>query len=116
MPYPAGPSVPAAREGGRASRVDAAPSSAAGLGTLHSMSITRIALSSCSGWPDILDGSPHALGGGRHLDVLDAQLGQRVDDGVDHGAESRRRSALAAAAQAERMRRRGHLADLGGES
>src|SRR5215831_20110652 len=105
MPYPAGPSVPAAREGERASR-DAAPSSAAGLGTLHSMSITRIALSSRSGWPDVLDGSPHALGGRRHLDVLDAQLGQRVDDGVDHGAESRRRSALAAAAQAERMRRR----------
>ena len=98
MPYPAGPSVPAAREGGRASRVDAAPSSAAGLGTLHSMSITRIALSSCSGWPDILDGSPHALRGRRHLDVLDAELGQRVDDRVDDCAERWRGPALAAAA------------------
>jgi membrane protein len=47
--------------------------------------------------------------------VLDAQLGERVADRVDHGAERRRRPAFAAAAQAQRMGGRGHLADLRGE-
>src|SRR6266446_7283379 len=68
-------------------------------------------------WPSWLalsvpDRLPDAFGRRRHLDVLDAQLGERVDDRIDHGAERRRRPAFAAAAQAERMGRRGHLADL----
>ena len=42
--------------------------------------------------PRGLDRLPHALRRGRHLDVLDAQLGQRVADGVDHGSKGGRRS------------------------
>src|SRR5439155_144459 len=50
--------------------------------------------------------APDALRGRRHLDVLHAQLGQRVDDRVDDGAERRRRTALAPAPEAERVRDR----------
>src|SRR5215472_2646421 len=46
----------------------------------------------------VLNRAPDALGRGGHLDVLDAELCERVDDRVDDGAERRRRPALAAAA------------------
>ena len=54
------------------------------------------------------DGAPDALGGDRHLDVVHAELRQRVDDGVDD-RERRRRAALATRADAETMARRRHL-------
>ena len=44
--------------------------------------------------------------------MLHAQLRERVDDCVDHGAEGRCRAALAPAAEPERIRRRRDLADL----
>src|SRR5262249_32288805 len=43
-----------------------------------------------------LDGLPHALGRERHgLDVIDAQRGQRVHHGVDHGGGGGDRAGLA---------------------
>ena len=65
--------------------------------------------------PRSLDGLPDAFGRRRHLDVLDAQFGQRVADRVHHRAERGRGAALAAAAEPERVRGRLDLADLGGE-
>ena len=50
--------------------------------------------------PRRLDGLPHALRCGRHLDVLDAELRERVDDGVDDRAQRRRGATLAATAEA----------------
>lgn len=49
-----------------------------------------------SGSLRVLDRLPDALGRRRHLDVLHAQPGERVDDRVHHGAERRRRPAFRA--------------------
>src|SRR5499426_2235054 len=62
-----------------------------------------------------VDRAPDALRRDGHVEVLDAELGERVDDRVDDRAERRRRAAFAAAAQAERVRRRGYFAELGHE-
>src|SRR6516164_9097513 len=59
--------------------------------------------------------APHPLRGDRHLHVLDAEVLERVDDGVDHGSERRRGAAFAAGAHPERIVRRWYLADLGGK-
>src|SRR2546428_4178426 len=62
-----------------------------------------------------VDRTPDALRRDGHVEVFDAEFGERVDDRVDDGAERRRRAAFAAAAQAERVRRRGYFAELGHE-
>jgi hypothetical protein len=49
------------------------------------------------------NGVPDALGYGWQFDKFDAELGQRVCDGVRHRGESRRDPALTAAAHAEQM-------------
>ena len=59
------------------------------------------------------DRAPDALRRRRQLDMLDAEFGQRVDDRIGDGGQSRRDAAFAAAAHAERVGRRRHLADLG---
>src|SRR5262245_16720221 len=59
--------------------------------------------------------APHLLRRDRHLQVVDAELLERVDDSVDHDRERRRRAAFAAGAHAQRIVRRWHLADLGGK-
>src|SRR6516162_6887033 len=59
--------------------------------------------------------APHPLRGDRHLHVFDAEVLERVDDGVDHGGERRRGAAFAAGAHPERIVRRWYLADLGGK-
>ena len=48
-----------------------------------------------------LDRAPDALRRHRHLDVGDTELGERIDHGVDHGAERPGRAAFAGAAHAE---------------
>src|SRR3989442_2438634 len=62
-----------------------------------------------------VDRAPDALRRDGHVEVFDAEFGERVDDRVDDRAERRRRAAFAAAAQPERVRRRGHFAELGHE-
>src|SRR5215467_14669480 len=62
-----------------------------------------------------VDRAPDALRRDGHVEVLDAEFGERVDDRVDDGAERRGRAAFASAAQAERVRGRGHFAKLGHE-
>src|SRR5579872_3376019 len=59
--------------------------------------------------------APDALGRHRHLDMADAEFGECVDHGVDHGAECAGGAAFAGAAHAELVGRRQHLADRGGE-
>jgi hypothetical protein len=49
------------------------------------------------------DGLPDALGRGWQFDVLDAELGERIDDRVRDRRQPRRDPALAAAAHAERV-------------
>src|SRR5215813_327065 len=58
------------------------------------------------------DGLPDALGRGWQFDVLDAELGESIDDRVRDRRQPRRDPALTAAAHAERVCRRRHLADL----
>src|SRR5437899_10490401 len=62
-----------------------------------------------------VDRAPDTLRRDGHVEVFDAEFGERVDDRVDDRAERRRRAAFAAAAQPERVRRRGHFAELGHE-
>src|SRR6266850_6266729 len=62
-----------------------------------------------------VDRAPDALRRDGHVEVFDAEFGERVDDRVDDRAERRRRAPFAAAAQPERVRRRGHFAELGHE-
>jgi len=59
---------------------------------------------------------PDALGCYRQLDMLDAELRERVDNRVPHRSQPRGYPALAAAAHRERVRRRRNLADLRLES
>src|SRR5215831_14705019 len=59
--------------------------------------------------------APHPLRRDRHLQVVDTELLERVDDGVDHDRERWRGAAFAAGAHPERVVRRRHLADLGGK-
>src|SRR5436305_279839 len=59
------------------------------------------------------DGAPDLLRRGGQLDVLDAEFGERVDKSVHNGGERRRRSAFTAAAHAQWVGGRRHLADLG---
>src|SRR5207249_8884757 len=54
--------------------------------------------------PGALDGPPHPLGRAGHLDVVDAQRPQRVDDRVDHRRGGGDRAGLADALDAERVR------------
>src|SRR5712671_4140129 len=56
-----------------------------------------------------VDGIPDALGRGWQFDMLDAELGERINDGVRDRRQPRRDPALAAAAHAERICRRRHL-------
>src|SRR3984893_7153200 len=49
------------------------------------------------------DGPPDALGRGWQFDMLDAELGERIDDRVRDRRQPRRDPALAAAAHAERV-------------
>src|SRR5499427_9729723 len=62
-----------------------------------------------------VDRAPDALRRDGHVEVFDAEFGERVDDCVDDRAERRRRAPFASAAQPERVRRRGHFAELGHE-
>ena len=50
-----------------------------------------------------MDRAPDALRGGRHFDVGHAELGERVDDRIDHDAERRGRAAFAGRADPERV-------------
>src|SRR5215467_6355884 len=91
----------------------AAPASPARYAAISSTGIRR--------WPEAtspitvasVNRTPDALRRDGHVEVLDAEFGERVDDGVDDRAERRRRAPFAAAAQPERVRRRGHFAELG---
>src|SRR5262249_22859911 len=47
--------------------------------------------------------------------MADAEVLERVDDGVDHGRQRRRGAAFAASAHSERIVRRWYLTDLGGK-
>src|SRR5690606_8759094 len=49
----------------------------------------------------ILNGLPDTQRRGRHLDMRDVQVGQRVGDGVDRHAQRGRRTALAAGSEAQ---------------
>src|SRR5712691_12520709 len=57
--------------------------------------------------------APDPLRGDRHFHMFDAEFLERVNHGVDHDRQRRRGAAFAAGAHAERIARRGHLADLG---
>jgi hypothetical protein len=48
-----------------------------------------------------LDRLPHPFGGARHLDVVDAEVPDRVDHRVDHGRGGRDRAGLAHPLDAE---------------
>src|SRR3984885_15225 len=58
---------------------------------------------------------PNLLRRHRHFDMGDAEFGERVDHGVDDGAERAGGAAFAGAAHAEPVGRREHFADVGGE-
>ena len=64
----------------------------------------------------VLDGPPHPLRRARHLDVVDAEVADRVDDGVDHRRGGRDRAGLADALDAQRVRGRRGLRAVGGEA
>src|SRR5204862_5588393 len=51
----------------------------------------------------LLDRAPQALGGQRHLDMLDAERLQRIDDGVGDCCRRADRTGLAATFDAERV-------------
>src|SRR5438128_11448939 len=55
------------------------------------------------------DRTPDALRRDGHVEVFDAEFGERVDDRVDDSAERRRRGAFAAAAQGGQVRRLWHF-------
>ena len=59
------------------------------------------------------DGTPHTLGCDGHLQMGDAEIGQRVDDGIDDDAERRGNAAFAAAAKPQRVGRGRDFADRG---
>src|SRR5262245_5034557 len=102
------PSRPEARTTETAVRISSAVRGSSG------WTIAMVNPFSCPGalW---VDRAPDALRRDGHVEMLDAEFGERVDDRVDDCAERRRRAAFAATAQAERVRRRGHLAELGHE-
>src|SRR5262245_38322195 len=109
------PSRPEARATETAVRISSAVRGSSGwtIAMVDPFSVHR-----CSMWcPGALcvDRAPDALRRDGHVEVFDAEFGERVDHRVDDGAERRRRAAFAAAAQAERVRRRGHFAELGHE-
>src|SRR5262249_58612074 len=58
---------------------------------------------SCMAVLACVDRAPDALRGDGHVEVFDAEFGERVDDRVDNRAERRRRAPFAAAAQPERV-------------
>src|SRR5262245_61637781 len=93
-----------------------APISSTGMRPWAEGSVVAAAtLLSCSIALASVDRAPDPLRGDGHVEMFDAEFGERVDDRVDDRAERRRRATFAAAAQAERVRRRGHLAELGHE-
>src|SRR6267143_2068068 len=55
--------------------------------------------------PGALDGPPHPLRCAGHLDVVDAQRPQRVDDRIDHRGGGGDRAGLADALDAQRVGR-----------
>jgi len=59
--------------------------------------------------------TPDALGGGGHLDVSHAKLGERIDNRIDHDAERRGRSAFAGRPDPERVSGGRDFAELGVE-
>ena len=52
-----------------------------------------------------LDRPPHPLRRRRHFDVADAEVRERIDDGVDDDGQRRHRAAFAGGADAERVGR-----------
>src|SRR5262245_17894947 len=91
-----------------------APISSTGMRPWPESSVVAAArLLSCSITLASVDRAPDPFRGDGHVEVFDAEFGERVDDRVDDRAEGRRRATFAAAAQPERVRRGGHLAELG---
>src|SRR5215813_2753048 len=107
------PSRPEARTTETAARISSAVRGSSGwtIAMVDPFSVPRCSMSG----PLRVDRAPDALRRDGHVEVFDAELGERVDDRVDDRAERRRRAAFAAAAQAERVRRRGYFAELGHE-
>src|SRR5689334_18635901 len=68
--------------------------------------------SSCMACPSgVPDRPPHALRRCRHVDVLDAERGEGVEDGVDDRLRRRHAAGLARALDAERVGRGRHFGE-----
>src|SRR5262245_50656972 len=65
--------------------------------------------------PATVNGAPDPLGGGRHLDMGNAEFRKSIDDRVDDDGQRRGGAALTRGANAERVGRCRYFAELGRE-
>jgi hypothetical protein len=73
------------------------------------LGVLTFSCSSCT------DGVPHPLRSRRHFDMVHSQLGEGVDDSVDHCCQRRCRTPFPAGTDAKPVCRRGNFAEGGGE-